>query len=280
MNDIFCLFMDAKSGVLYFILYDETLSYSMEKDMVRKCLMVLVAIFMTTQTCWAGSYKLATIEYPPFVFLENGKAAGMNVEVIGEAFARAGHSVSYDFVPWTRGLKSVEKGRVDGLFPVYKTPERMKYAIYTSEVLGEEAATFFVPSASPIQFDGDLAKLSGYTFGIIRDFSYGQMFDDAKNSGVLRKFEVTDSLDSNVKMLVSSRYDIFVGEPFTALDTMKKMGVAEKVRRLSPDIQSTSTYVMFSRAKNLEKLADDISKALKSMKDDGTYQAIIDKYSK
>lgn len=219
---------------------------------------------------------ISITEYPPYEMLENNKPTGMAVEITKEVFKIMNQPIDFKLLPWSRTLLYLETGEIDASIEVLKTDERFEFIDFTEEVLLMETASFFVLEGSSIIYNGDFNSLKDYTLGIRKDFSYGQIFDSAVENGIFSNF-VMQVYDSNrlFHLLNSKSIDIYVGDKYATFYQYKISGLTKKITRLSPDIESTPTYVAFSKNQNLKHIRDEFDKTLNELKLNGKYDLII-----
>jgi len=221
---------------------------------------------------------LAAADSVPTAYVDNGKQAGLLVDVIEEAFKRAGYRVEIRLMPWARCILEVKDGKIDGIFSIYLTPERQEFLSYAEEVLITQVQALFVRKDSAITFDGDLNKLAERRIGIVNQTSYGPRLDSALKNGLFKTVEPSHSASSNVQKLVHDRVDIIPSYRHVALNTAKTLGVAGDIRELAPTIEAIPSYLAFSNKRDYAKVIVAYNQALRSMKKDGTYDAIFSKY--
>jgi len=252
-----------------------------EKIMNRKLLtfnLVFLIIFFVSAISFAAPLELVTLQYPPYEYEENGQAKGIAVEVIREAFSRMQQPITIKVIPWARAILKIEHGDADAIFTAYKTPERETFADYSSEILMPQVVSLFVKKNSPIVFDGDISKLNQYQFGAVRKMSYGKSFDTAVKNGVLTNIQLVTTGEQNFKKLLADRVDIVVSNKYGAVDILKQMNKFDMIKELSPELQSLPSYIAFSKKRNLAAIRDKFDAILKQMKNDGSYDKIINSY--
>lgn len=220
--------------------------------------------------------EIVTLDYPPYEYEEDGVIKGIAVDLVEEAFDRLNQPINIRMVPWARALALVEEGKADAIFTAYKTPERELFCDYSNEVLIDQTVSLFVRSDSTIEFDGNLSLMEGYTFGTVRKISYGSVFDQAVEQGMISHIEETRSGEKNMAMLILNRVDILVSNKYGAYDILNKLGREDDVRELDPEVQTVPSYLAFSKKRGLGHIRDQFDFTLKEMKMDGTYQKIID----
>ena len=221
---------------------------------------------------------LAAADSVPTAYVDNGKQTGLLVEVVEEAFKRAGYRIEIRLMPWARCILEVKDGKIDGIFSIYLTPERQEFLSYADEILMTQVQAIFVRKDSAITFDGDLTKLSELRMGIVNQTSYGPRLDAALKNGTFKTVEPSPSASSNVQKLVHDRVDMIPSYRHVALNTAKTLGVAGGIKELTPAIEAIPSYLAFSNKRDHTKVIAAFNQALRSMKKDGTYDAIFHKY--
>jgi len=93
---------------------------------------VLIAFGVTSSSA-GQKLKLGTGEWGP---ISNSKMAekGLASELIKSAFAEVGIEVEILFYPWKRAEVMVEKGDLDGVFPLSRTEERIGKFLYSEPI--------------------------------------------------------------------------------------------------------------------------------------------------
>jgi len=214
----------------------------------------------------------------PTAYFVDGQLTGILVDVIHEAFSRAGYSVTIRLEPWARCIEDAHEGRVDGIFSIFRTPERQVFLDYTSQPIITQVVSFFTLKRTPISFDGNFASVSRSAIGIINQTSYGPRLDEALKQGFFAKQILAYSAENNVKMLLLGRVDIIPSYRHVVLFTAKSLGALDQIQELSPKVDSIPSYLAFNRKNDYSIVMADYDKALKSMQQDGSYDRIFDKY--
>lgn len=227
---------------------------------------------------YADALVLVAADSIPTAYVENGKKTGLLVDIVQEAFQRAGLVVDIQIMPWARCLADVRAGKVDGIFSVYQTRERKEFLTYTDEVLITQVQAFFVRKDSAITFDGDLGKLAGLRIGVINQTSYGPRLDAALEAGLFKTVDVGNSASASISKLLADRVDVIPSYRHVALDSARTLGVSGMIKELTPSIESIPSYLAFTNKRDFERILVAYSQALRSMKKDGTYDAIFAKY--
>lgn len=237
--------------------------------------------------------KIAIVEYPPYEFTRHDGQGGVqfdgiSVNLVEEVFRRIEQPIVFQVLPWSRALKLLKEGKIDGLFEVLSRPERRVYADYSQQVLMQEVVMLFVTEDSGIEFDGDLGQLGDYHFGMRKDFSYGTIYDKAVETKMIKQVSVDVKSSTLLLKLCTGDIDILIAEKDTIYYVDKEIKALQSnslkrcknIKRLAKAVQTTPTYMTFSKQSHLSHVRDKFDQALLQMKQDGSYQQIIDAWKK
>ncbi len=230
---------------------------------------ILLGFFLHLSIGHAENYKFATSVYPPFQYLEDGKPKGYKLDILNEAFKRAGHTYEIEFLPWARVLKYIENGNVDFTTGEWKR-SRTDYANYSEVPLFNSTISLFTNKDRNIAYAGDLTRLKDYAIITVNKYSYGRSFNKAIDEGILTNIYSTPTPESSVAMLQYGRGDILISNRHLAIAIARNAGHADNLLELTPPISINPTHIIYSKEKDLRRLARQIDQALQSMIDDGT----------
>ncbi len=227
----------------------------------------------------AAPLQLVTGNYPPYEYEEDGRVRGLAVDILTEAFKRCGQPFTIKVVPWARALREAQEGSADAIFTAVKTPEREQALLFTHEPIIALVVSLFVRKDAGIAYTGDLAPLAQLRFGTVNQFSNGALFDGAVKSGLIKKAEVVNETDNNVKKLLASRIDVMVNNRYGAIHFLKKNQALAQVVELAPEVDNSPGYLAFTKKRDFSKLAQAYDAALEAMKRDGSYRRILERYT-
>lgn len=221
------------------------------------------------------AYVAVSEEYPPYEYLDGGKPAGMDIEILQLAAKKAGIDIDIRFVPWARAEEMVKAGTADAIFSLFDTPEREKFLSFPSVNLGSEKNVIFANKS----YQGSPAALSdlkGMTIGTCVGYSYGPVFD-ADTSVIKDESNDTETL---FRKLDGGRYQFVVANQVVGLYTIAKLGL-KNIRTLDIDLGVAPLFIGFSRSspKGQEFLAK-LQAAMIALQKSGDLDAIRKKYAK
>jgi len=226
----------------------------------------------------AETIKLVTgNDYKPFTD-ESLPQGGMVTDLVRQAYEQAGYDVSFKFIPWKRAERAVLKGDAVATFPYVKTADRLKKYAYSEAV--------FVSNVVPIVKAADAGLITSYDDmkGKRSCYPLGWKLGIDKLDNMLD----SDQIDTNrpremascYKMLEKGRIDFIPAEKATAmLDAEEALGTLDKIHFEEFILGSTPLHLIFDKGgETTQQEVDTFNKALQGIKDNGTYDKIVDEH--
>ena len=141
-------------------------------------LVIYILLLVTTSVTANQPIVFADSPYPPYVLgslTDKEPQGGTAIDLVNQLFADLPeYQVSFRLFPWKRALLELEKGSVDGVTMIAKTPEREEYLDFTAPLLEYELALFYASSAFPEGFEWtQLSDLRDYRIGVVDGYAIG-----------------------------------------------------------------------------------------------------------
>lgn len=216
---------------------------------------------------------------PPKVFKENGKLRGTYIDIITEVCKRMKVEPVFLQYPWPRAIAMVKTGKVDALFPPFKTPERESFLYYPTEPVSHTRNVVFARKARNIKVS-KMADLKNYIVGINDQYSYGPIFDNYKKNLVV---DVSRTEEMQINKLTHQgqvRMDVAAASEDAFRFISTKLGHADELEIIYV-LSEVPSYVAFSKANAKNKIfAENFSRVLKQLRKEGVIQEINDVYFK
>ncbi len=234
-----------------------------------------MAIFFLPKNVLGEEIVFATTQVPPFVYKENGSWAGIDVDMIREICKQHGLEPEFKDLPWKRGLSDVEKGKVDGMFPLFRTKERIKFMYFPSEYVDTVKTVILVQKGSDIKISS-LNDLKDKKIATVAGFSYGPIFDAYTG---LKKEECYD-METQAKILDKGRVMAAVVPHLPFGFISKQLGFHDKFET-AYIISEDHNYVGFSMKLEGDKgklLAEKFEQSLRQLREQGVEEKILAKY--
>ena len=214
--------------------------------------------------------RLATLEYPPYV-TDTGKGAqGLTVDLVAAAFARIGRPIRIEVYPVARGQQKLLSGEVDGFFSIKKTPERERELLFTQKALIAQDYVFFVRKDARRRFNGDFGSVADLDIGVVAATSYGKRFDGAVRAGELKKLDIATSHETNFRKLLARRVDAVICSRLVGLYYLGRLDGLKDVEISGPVVETTYSYLAFTRKKDHTALASRFDQALLEIEAEGS----------
>ncbi len=243
--------------------------------MKRKILaLVMVLAFALGMTaCGSGSggtLVMATnAAFPPYEYVDGDDYAGIDVEMAQAIADKLGMELEIQDIDFNSIITSVESGKADvGIAGMTKTEEREKNVNF-SEPYATAVQVIIVKEGSEIKGPKDLGKAmigvqESTTGHIYCEGDYGADHVTAYTTGA-----------NAIEALKKGKVDAVVIDNEPAKEFVK---ANEGLKIL--DTEYVEEQYAIAIAKDNEELLDKVNTALQEMKEDGSLQAIIDKYIK
>ncbi|MCL9781188.1 transporter substrate-binding domain-containing protein [Vibrio sp. S4M6] len=235
----------------------------------------MVVLCLATLNASAKTLQLVTLDYPPYIYNNNGKVDGIATRVVEEVFRRLNQPIEIQILPWARSIHYLKTGKADAIYTIFKTPERLAFADYSQLVLFDQNIALFTNANQDIAFNGELKELSEYIFCVEIGVSYGKIFDEAVKSGLITKMTETRSARQCMNLLLRKRVDIWINNHFGGLAIAKSESALPYIHTLASSIQSTPSYIAFSKINQHQKIRDQFDRVFQEMIKDGTYDNIV-----
>lgn len=216
---------------------------------------------------------------PPKTWLENGHTRGALADILHEIAARTDLRFDIRLMPWKRAYMNALESR-GGLIGMSRN--RMRNILFDfSEVVFTDELRLVVLKGHEFPYR-TMEDLKGKVLGVTRGASYGDEFDRAKG----RIF--TPSEDSStvcrLRMLLAGRIDAALIGPgpaplqFAIARDKVLMENSDRFVVLDPPFIRDENYIGFTKDMHCLKIIKQINKALREMREDGTFERIEGRY--
>ena len=205
-------------------------------------------------------------EFPPYEFYEGQEIVGIDAEIAAAIAEKLGYELKIEDMAFDSIIAAVSSGKADfGLAGMTVTEERLE-SINFSDTYAHATQVVIVPEGSAITGVADLeGKKVGVQLGTTGDIYAGDIADatiERYNKG----FEA-------VQALTQGKIDAVIIDNEPA-----KVFVAENEGLVLLDEAFTEEDYAMAIAKENTELLEKVNAALAELKEDGTLQAIVDKY--
>ena len=205
-------------------------------------------------------------EFPPYEYYEGQEIVGIDAEIAAAVAEKLGCELKIEDMAFDSIIAAVSSGKADfGLAGMTVTEKRLE-SVNFSDTYAHATQVVIVPEGSAITGVADLdGKKIGVQLGTTGDLYAGEIADatiERYNKG----FEAVQALSQGKIDAVN-----IDNEP-------AKVFVAENEGLVLLDEAFTEEDYAMAIAKENTELLEKVNKALAELKEDGTLQAIVDKY--
>ena len=198
---------------------------------------------------------------------------GIATRLVLEVFRAMGVQTRLDWLPWRRGYSLTRSGVYQASFPYLKTAERERDFLYSEPIFSD--FSYVWTRADETIGPDDPARFKGRTLCV--PLGYHSPLLDLLGAMIDRdevKVERPDTPERCVQMLVAGRVDALSGQEAEIAAPIQVLGLAGRIAHDPTPLARLDFHVIFSRT-GAGDLPDRFNAALRRMKDDGRYAALM-----
>ncbi len=213
--------------------------------------------------------------YPPLHWHDGKTLQGASIEVAKRVLddLKIPYEVRY-VGPFPRVMLMAERGEIDMIATLKKTPEREKFLLFPDTAAFSNPVSVFAARKHTFKFRGrdDLVGLRG---GITRGNLFGDGLDEYLRSSL--SFEEANSPENNFDKLALGRIDYFITGYYTGTAFLLKRGEEHKFVALSPYVADAPNFIALTRNGHCADKLDLINERLAHLKKTGVVNEMIQK---
>ena len=268
------------TGAIFILVFEEEVVNEMKKYLFLIAVFTLYLVAFQTNLLVLGADKevlIVATNYPPYeVEHPLNDLRGFDVEVVKEAFRRAGIRATFEFYPWQRAIEMVREGKATAVLTCAKNPERENFMIM-SDVISLMTDIFLVRK----EYDGPplstIEDLQGTELdvGTVRGYAY---LERLEYYGI--PYDLSPSDEIALKKLADERIDVMPALLENSSYLIQKHGLTGRFKWfVMKEFLTNEFHVCFSKKwPGVEEMVSLFNQGLRSMKEDGTYESIHKKY--
>jgi len=235
---------------------------------------VLVAAFLALLG-FAQSVPALTVvaKIEPPYFSRKMPQEGLSAAIISAALKRSGYTATFSFETWPRAYEGAQLGVYDIVGSIWYTEERNKGFAFSNAYLFHEIKFIKRKADKEISFR-KLDDLDGLLVGTLKDYAYRAEFLNSKK--FIRLPE--NHLLQNLLKLSQGQIDLTLAEAHKIRYEINEYmrGSAKDLEILPEPLMRRGTHIAVSRLNLKHKqIIEGFNKAIKSMKQDGSYEKIL-----
>lgn len=217
---------------------------------------------------------LAEDDWYPYAALKDGKAVGMAVEIVQEAYQAVGVSVGFRSVPYARCMRLVEVGREVGCFNSLKDASTEPSFRFGKQPLFHAAISIYARSG---QLSGvTVAQLAGKRVGLTNGYTYGSEVE--LNQDMIKDVAASDLISLRKLLLGRLDYVLVYSRVADHLITRYPADLAGKIQRVGT-VMDNPLYLTFSKTNpHADKALQQLDRGLAILQKNGRYLQIVQRW--
>jgi len=216
-----------------------------------------------------GDIRIIADEWPPITGSQLTRG-GFSVQLAIEVLQALGYSVSVEFAPWKRILRTSKRGEYDLITAMWKDESRESKFEFTDGYYNNKVV--FV-SLKHLSFQYlNPAALSGKRVGIVSSYAYPKAFLDTPAV----TWDKSIDLNQNLKKVLGNRLDVAVGtEDVMRYEAQQLEGADRLYYDVSHPIEVRSLHMGVNRQyAQHEKLVKQLDQMIQAFKQSGRFDQI------
>lgn len=244
----------------------------MLKNSILKLIMISAIIFIAIIGCEKENKKLyvgTNAEFEPFEYREGGNIVGFDIELIREISKLINKDIEVEDMAFDGLLPALQTKKIDLIIAgMTATEERKKFVNFSESYYKSQQAIVVNKDENGINnFDNLIGKDVGVVLGYTGDIIVSEM----ANVKVQRY-----NADSEAIMALKSKK---VQAVVLDYEPAKNYSAQNPELKLIETDSQSEEYAIAIRKEDTQ-LLNDINKALATLKENGTYDALLNKYFK
>jgi polar amino acid transport system substrate-binding protein len=253
------------------------------------CLAIAVGLIMAVSTTGRGeaacTLRTAYEPYGVYMFTgADGKAAGVDVDLVQAIADELGCVASFPKMPWARAIFELENGGLDVGTSASRTPERERFAHFSAPYRQAQMGIYIRKGESGRYALDGLSGITdaGIRLGVMRGYYYGSEFEALMaDPAFARQVDNAVDYETNIRKLLHGRIDGFLVDDIGVMvGALTAYGAEDQVEQHPVFLAGDEFHLMLSRKSVSDSLAAEIDEVLARMEADGRLRNIMDKYIK
>jgi polar amino acid transport system substrate-binding protein len=211
--------------------------------------------------------------YPPLHWFDGKQMQGASIAIAKRVLEdlKIPYEIRYAG-PFPRVMLMAERGEVDMVATLKKTPEREQFLLFPNTAAYANPVAVFVSRTHPFVYRGR-ADLLGRKGGITSGNLFGDGLDEYLRESL--SFEEANSPENNFDKLGMGRIDYFITGLYAGMAFLLKRGEDDKFVALTPYAAQTQNYLALTRNGHCAGELRRIDERLALLKKTGVIDALI-----
>lgn len=219
--------------------------------------------------------------WEPYQYVTVGNTVtGLDVELVKAVAAEMQCELDIVQGSWVELLGLLRDGKIDFVLGASITEDRQAFA-YFSEPYRQEQFSLFVradnvdmPVSTILEFIN-----AGHKLGIVNEYYYGDEIAELYASAEFQpQFVGAIISEMNMARLLDEEIDGLLEDSFVAASILRRKGLDQLIKPHQITLGNNDVYVMFSKASVEEDVVAEFNRGLATIRQNGLYQQIMQRY--
>jgi len=194
---------------------------------------------------------IASSPYAPYITFENNNLAGIDVQVIKDAYKNTGIDLKFLICSWDMSLEMLKTGAVDVVPSISYNKEREAIMNFSKPYRTYSEYVFLYKSSNNYSIN-QLKDIEGYSIGYLTDYNYFNAFDQ---NNKIKKTEYS-SEEILIEQLLKENVDLIIMNKLSADYIVNKLNIEKKIaysNYSNKASEGADFRLGFSKANDLEE---------------------------
>lgn len=256
--------------------FRDQFSLSIERHGLAQAISMLAAEYSNE----SPTLKLGGQVWDPYI---NNQlpAGGLVVNLVTAVLERAGYQVEMQYMPWQRVAESIAEGELDISIASWHNETRAKEMEFTDAYLNNQLV-IVKRKDDPLTFNNQQEFKQnitdqGYRLGVFKDYGYGDFFAEVAPLVSLNYFKYCSQM---IRDVAQKKTDLALIDSWTAQQSLKtSKNISQHISILPTALIEQRLHAAISlKRKDHKEIAIAFNESLKEMREDGSYQALLERH--
>ena len=253
------------------------------KRQVGSLVMLIAGLFC--QSASAQKIVLYGVHFPPYMIdssilppsgegAKNNAVYGKDIDLVRQAYASQGVSVSFKLMPWKRSMRNLEAGVGLGAVSCRPLPSRQKFAIFSQQI--SQSSSVFITRKDYLPAGiYPMVTAEQHHIMAMNGWAQATLLESAKIN-----YHTVGSVEQGFNLLLRRDQDVFLTERSGAYFEARRLGIEDQLSFYEVSDLTTQHYtVCFSKHyPDAEKWRDVLDKGLDEVRANGQWKEIVQRY--
>lgn len=239
----------------------------------------LVLLCLGIGSAWAGPIRIVTEELPPYNMTRDGKLTGMSTEVVQAVLEEVNLKADIQSMPWARAYDLALHTPDVLIYSITRTPERENLFKWIGTIADSR---FYIYSSSshPIPLTSLENARAWQTATVNEDV--GEQFLMSRQFVIGQQLQSSSRYELNYQKLRTGHVDLWISDELNAHYVVREAGddperaLVQSLR--VPELEDAGGFSMAFSAQTADATVQLFRKALITIRENGTYDAIARKW--